>query len=301
VSNMKSRIIIGCDQLGGQDWGKLNQEDSIDAIQYALEQGFTRFDTADVYGLGNSEVRLGTLINRYRQEIEVNTKIGVAWTYDSGSRSRQLTRRDTTVEYLNTAVQRSKERIGALNKYNLYLHWPENDTNWYQVSELFAGLKNSGVIHRYGLSNYDLSPTLPSIVIGDGGWSLFQRRGSLIDTMCEIDTVLLSKGARLCLYGVYAQGILAKKYDWKSLKTEDRRKRLPYYNGEQLTEVLRFVKKAKKFSHSIGVSLATLILRLTLDEYPRHDLIVGVSKKRHVDDIVSALHMQPLCVDFRNI
>ena len=71
-----NKIIIGCDQLGGSDWGETNIKDVMNAIKYAYERGLRRFDTADVYGLGLSEARLSSLFFK-KSDIKITTKIGI--------------------------------------------------------------------------------------------------------------------------------------------------------------------------------------------------------------------------------
>ncbi|NBH74287.1 aldo/keto reductase, partial [Clostridiaceae bacterium] len=41
--------------MGGYGWGETKEQDFIDSIQEALESGVNFFDTADTYGLGQSE------------------------------------------------------------------------------------------------------------------------------------------------------------------------------------------------------------------------------------------------------
>ena len=149
MRDLKDRIIIGCDQLGGQDWGNLRFEDVVEAIQFSLDSGFRRFDTADVYGLGDSETRLGTLINRYREDIEVNTKVGVSWKYESGKSGRQVTARNTDAEYLKRAIMQSKGGLGRLLR-TTYMYTGLLRIQIGTSRAMFRDLKDSAVVNRYG-------------------------------------------------------------------------------------------------------------------------------------------------------
>jgi len=57
TSLLVSRIGLGCELIGGTDWGDVNVREASRAIQLAAELGVNLFDTADVYGLGLSETR----------------------------------------------------------------------------------------------------------------------------------------------------------------------------------------------------------------------------------------------------
>jgi len=50
-----SEIGLGCWQLGGADWGNLDDQHAFEILDAAADAGITFFDTADVYGSGRSE------------------------------------------------------------------------------------------------------------------------------------------------------------------------------------------------------------------------------------------------------
>ena len=58
-SNLKvSRFQMGGCPMGGFGWGETNEQDFLNAINIAIENGVNFFDTADTYGLGQSEITL---------------------------------------------------------------------------------------------------------------------------------------------------------------------------------------------------------------------------------------------------
>ena len=61
-----SRLTIGCEPLGGTDWGKYDISEVRKAISMAIDYGITSFDTADVYGLGKSEEELSKVLGENR-------------------------------------------------------------------------------------------------------------------------------------------------------------------------------------------------------------------------------------------
>ena len=46
-----SRLCMGGCPMGGYGWGAVQENELIDAVHTALDQGITFFDTADTYGL----------------------------------------------------------------------------------------------------------------------------------------------------------------------------------------------------------------------------------------------------------
>ena len=72
-----SRFCMGGCPMGGFDWGETNQQDFIKAIHTALAEGVTFFDTADTYGLGQSEKTLAKGLGCHRKDVVIQTKFGV--------------------------------------------------------------------------------------------------------------------------------------------------------------------------------------------------------------------------------
>ena len=71
-----SEIGLGLWAIGGGDWGAVNDQESLDLIDYALDAGVNFFDTADVYNDGHSERVLGKAMAGRREQFVLATKIG---------------------------------------------------------------------------------------------------------------------------------------------------------------------------------------------------------------------------------
>ena len=71
-----SEIGLGCWQLGGSDWGNLNDQTAFDILSAAVDSGVNFFDTADVYGSGRSESLIGRFLKNCSERIFVATKLG---------------------------------------------------------------------------------------------------------------------------------------------------------------------------------------------------------------------------------
>lgn len=70
-----SEIGLGCWQLGG-DFGPIDESRATEIVETALQQGITFFDTADVYGAGQSESYLGKVLAQAPANIKIATKYG---------------------------------------------------------------------------------------------------------------------------------------------------------------------------------------------------------------------------------
>jgi len=134
-----SPMAMGCELLGGADWGSVDLPGARDAIRCALEAGITVFDTADAYGLGRSEVELSSVLGGERHDVTIVTKGGLRWTDNpSGGRAKIL--RDSSCAYLSSAIDASLRRL-RLDVIPIYLvHWPDLKT---PLAETIACLEDA--------------------------------------------------------------------------------------------------------------------------------------------------------------
>ena len=75
AARMIGEIGLGCWQLGAE-WGAVSDERAQAVLQAAWDAGVTFFDTADVYGRGRSEQRIGAFMRRTGARPFVATKVG---------------------------------------------------------------------------------------------------------------------------------------------------------------------------------------------------------------------------------
>ena len=140
-----STISFGAWAIGGF-WGAVNDDESMRALEAAVDAGVNFFDTADVYGDGHSERLIARLKKqRPRDTIWVATKAG-----------RQLptqTAEGYSRANLTAWVDGSLSRLGMDALDLLQLHCPHPEV--YDEDEVFGILDDlvaTGKIRHYGVS-----------------------------------------------------------------------------------------------------------------------------------------------------
>jgi aryl-alcohol dehydrogenase-like predicted oxidoreductase len=116
-----SEIGFGAWVVGTDWWGDRTEQQAVDMLQYAVEQGITYFDTGDVYGHGRSEDLVGQALADYRDEVTVATKVGYDF-YDNPQAGHGELPKEMHREYLETAFERSLDRLGMDRVEVLQLH-----------------------------------------------------------------------------------------------------------------------------------------------------------------------------------
>ena len=139
-----SEISFGAWAIGGS-WGTVSDEDSLAALNKAIDCGINFIDTADVYGGGRSERLIAQLRKSRKEKFVVATKAGrrlPAQTVSGYSR-----------ENLTLWVEDSLRNLGVDALDLLQLHCPPTDA--YYQPEIFGVLDDlvtAGKLRHYGVS-----------------------------------------------------------------------------------------------------------------------------------------------------
>tara|TARA_B100000886_G_scaffold307078_1_gene239879 strand:+ start:29194 stop:30147 length:954 start_codon:yes stop_codon:yes gene_type:complete len=280
------RVIIGCDQLGDSDWGESKLKSTMEAINYAAESGFRKFDTADVYGLGASEIRLGCLLFNQRKDFEITTKIGVKWKVSSDS-IRAETNHEDDPKYLDIALQKSLSRLKGLYLNRVLLHWPKTSKGLEKALETIKTFKLKGHIKEYGFCNFDNEITDFLSKNGSNHEITYQTEFNLLLNKERFINKISNLVNKVMVYGIFAQGILAwSGYKFKNQQYSDRRERLNIYNYKNKYLINQTLLEIGQIANDYKVENSTLILYSTLKVLNKADVIIGVRSRSHIDSIL---------------
>lgn len=279
------RIVFGTDALGGHGWGVFDEGASLAAISRAVDLGVTLFDTADCYGLGQSELRLGVAL-RDKPRALIASKFGVR--IDAAGR----TFHDNSADWLDEALDASLRRLGR-DHIDLYqIHYWDRRRPLRETLEQLEDKRRSGKIRWYGISNCtvdmigegDLPPALVSCTFEA---SLAERRWE-----AEFDA-FAAAGVTGLSWGSLGQGLLTGKYDTVNRPAEgDRRNRATYpkFHGEALMRNLRVVEALREVALNYpGKTIGQIAVRWLLDRSPNSAAIVGMKNSGQVEDNLGAL------------
>jgi aryl-alcohol dehydrogenase-like predicted oxidoreductase len=191
--------------LGGNNFGRrLDLEGTRAVVEAALDAGITFFDTADVYGGGNSERFLGEILEGRREQVVLATKFGMGTQSvrpAAGSR-----------EYLRAALARSLERLRTDYVDLFYYHRPDGATPIADTVAAMSELVEEGSIRAIGVSNFDgrqLDEAVEAAPV-----AALQNEYSLLQREAEREVLPRSRtlGVSFIPYFPLASGLLTGKY-----------------------------------------------------------------------------------------
>ena len=281
-----SKIALGTWAWGAGAFGgdavfgsKTDVENLKPVFDAAMKAGLNLWDTATVYGMGESEKILGTFVAGVKREtVEVSTKFTpqLAEVYDN------------SVEKMANA---SIERMGCDYIDIYWIHNPMDVERW---TPGLIPLLQSGKVKRVGVSNHNIAEIRrANEILGEAGFkvSAVQNHFSLLYRSSEKGGVLdycKENGIEFWAYMVLEQGALSGKYNKENpLPAEsDRGKK---YNPvlpqlEALTNEMTAI--GQKYGASCSqIGIAWAIAKGTLP-------IIGATKERHVVEAAEAAKIQ---------
>lgn len=274
-----SEIGLGCWQLGGSDWGAVDESECLAILAAAVEAGVNFFDTADVYGGGRSEEIIGKFLKQTRREIFVATKLG---------RTAELYPDGYSEVTIRAATEDSLRRLGVEALDLTQLHCvPAEILRQGEVFEWLRKLRDEGKILRFGASVESMDEALtcleqPGLASLQVIFNLFRQKPAktLFPAAISHDVALI---VRLPL----ASGVLAGKLTLDTLFPENDHRNynrdgkafnvgetfagLPYGKAVELADALKPLVPA-------GLTMAQMAQRWILDHPAVTTVITGASR-----------------------
>ena len=153
-----SEVGYGAWGIGQSMWIGADDDESLRALDRAIDLGLNFIDTALAYGDGHSEELVGGVVRRRDETVHVSTKIppqDMTWPARSDSHADEAFPGD----YIRACTERSLRNLGLERIDVQQFHvWHDNwleQGDWYETVE---ALKQEGKIGAFGVSINDHQP-----------------------------------------------------------------------------------------------------------------------------------------------
>jgi aryl-alcohol dehydrogenase-like predicted oxidoreductase len=280
----RDRIIFGCGNFGGlgsspayRDKGD-DRARALALLDTARDLGLTRFDTANTYGAGASEMILGEWLARqdkaFRDRLQIATKVGNP--HGCPPDDRPLSR--TQVAY---HLDQSLRRLGLEQIGLYYLHEFDPKTPLEETLEALDRALAQGKIAAVGVSNASLADLKNVLTLSSGAlrraFTHLQNEYNLLVQRDLEDVIPLcrAEGIRYVAFSPLAGGLLSGKYRQDqpiaSGRMNDARAMYEHLLNQTSFEAIEDLKR-KAASH--GWTVPGAALRFILDT-PGVDLIIA--------------------------
>ena len=280
---------------GMSGWSGSEDQQSLEALQIAVDNGCNFFDTAWAYGEGKSDALLGQIIARNKgKRLYAASKIppmNDKWPALPSYKYQEVFPARHVFKYADLI----RQKLGTDSIDVLQFHvWDDTWTNEKEFRDTVEKLKNDGIIRYFGLSVNRWEPANGIHAIRSGLVDTVQVIYNIFDQSPEdelfpacqefdigvIARVPLDEGS---LGGNLTRDTKFPAGDWRA----------GYFNPENLNNTMDRVDELKKIVPS-GMSLSQLALRFILSNPIVSTTIVGMRKPTHVKENLATSDAGPL-------
>jgi aryl-alcohol dehydrogenase-like predicted oxidoreductase len=247
-----SLVGLGCNNFG---W-RIGPQESAVVIYAAIDRGINFFDTADVYGEGQSEEFMGRALGARRHEVLIATKFGLKLDDQ---------RQGAKPEYVRRAVEDSLRRL-ATDRIDLYqLHKPDPATPIADTLGALNDLVRAGKVREIGCSNFSADQLQAAAAAVESGAARFvsvQNDYSLLkrDPEAGVLTECVHQAIAFIPYFPLANGLLTGKYRQGQPVPEGSRAQAGFGPKVFTEENLALVESLIRFAESRGHTLLELAM-----------------------------------------
>jgi aryl-alcohol dehydrogenase-like predicted oxidoreductase len=297
-----TRVGLGAWAIGGGGWefgwGPQQDEESIAAIERALDLGINWIDTAAAYGFGHSEAVVGRAIAGVTERPYIFTKASLV--EGAGRRVVHNLKRDSILR----EVSGSLERLGveAIDLYQIHRPLPEHDLE--EGWSTFAELKEQGLVRHIGVSNFDAAQLERIRQIAPV--ETLQPPYSLVDRGAEQELLPYAEenGIGVIVYSPMGSGLLTGRMTRErieGLPDDDWRKHDARFREPQLSGHLALVDRLSTVAARHNTSPGAVAVAWTLRNPAVDGAIVGFRRPDQVDPIIDAAGLELTGTDIAEI
>jgi len=270
---------LGCNNFG---W-RIDAAGTAAVVAAAIDAGINLFDTADIYGGGQSEEYLGRALKGRRDKVLIATKFGMKM-----GEGKQGGKPD----YVGQAAEDSLRRLGT-DRIDLYqIHQPDPSTPIADTLGALTDLVKAGKVREIGCSNFSAEQLREAAQFKGAHFASVQNNYSMVHR--EPEAEVLPECERLGIaflpYFPLANGLLTGKYRKgqpfpKSSRAEDG------FGPKVFTdENLALVDALRQFAESRGHTLLELAMSWLASKPVIASIIAGAKTPEQVKANASSVN-----------
>ena len=150
-----SAVGLGCMGMSHAYGAPADRKEMVDLVAFAVDNGVTLFDTAEVYGTRgephHNESLIGDALKPYRDKVIISTKFGLRFDYGSKSWNLPVIA-DSRPESIRQSIEGSLKRLQTDHVDIYFQHRTDPAVEPETVAQVMADLIREGKILHWGVS-----------------------------------------------------------------------------------------------------------------------------------------------------
>jgi aryl-alcohol dehydrogenase-like predicted oxidoreductase len=271
---------------------RIDETASAAVVQAALDAGITHFDTAEMYGGGQSEEFLGRALGAHRDQVVIATKASPR-PQDPAFVPGSLGQR------IRDACEGSLKRLGTDRIDLYYQHYPDAEAPLEEALEALDSLKRDGKVLSIACSNYSGSLLAEAAQVSDtqhlASFRADQVEWSLLNRDAEVGVVPEASrlGVSVIPYFPLASGLLTGKYRRGEDFPEGSRLAASSYFAAVASDAnFDYLDKLTAFAESHGHSILDLAIAWLAAQSSVSSVIAGATTVEQVRANADAVRWQ---------
>lgn len=260
-----SEISLGCMSLPTS----VNEAKPI--IETAINYGINYFDTADLYDKGLNEEIVGEVLQPFRNDLILATKVGNRWNDEKDGWYW-----DPSPSHIKNGLKESLRRLKT-DYIDIYqLHGGTIDDPWDDIIDTFESLKKEGLIREYGISS--IRPNVFTSFIKNSHAISNMMQYNILDRRAEEWFNIISENhVSVVTRGSIAKGLLTN--DWR--RRIEKYENYMNYSKEELKTILE--KLENEFGDIHAAALAFNLQHSTIAS-----TVIGASSTQQLTETIKA-------------
>lgn len=274
--------------------GAVGQDEADQMVKRSLETGINLFDTADVYGDGESEITLGQSFRNLgiaRKDVVIATKAGMR--VGQGRNDVGASR-----GHIMDAVDASLKRLET-DYIDLYqIHADDVLTPVEETLRALDDLVSQGKVRYIGVSNWQAWKIADALGISkQHNWARFETLQAYYslagrDLERELGPLLEAKKMGLLIWSPLAGGLLSGRYDRHNQKAEDSRRTASDFPIVDKERAWNIIDTLKPIAEAHGTNVASIALAWLLTRPVVTSVLVGAKRLDQLEANLAAADLE---------